>query len=81
MCDGFRSRHVTLSCPGDAGFVYESWPMCDKCSGTPSGGCVVGRCWEACSSWVPVPLFGALVWSLLMARSLDSKAYTLFPLH
>ena len=27
-----------------------------KCSGTPSGGCVVGRCWEACSSWVPVSL-------------------------
>ena len=28
--------------------------------GTPSGGgmCVVGRCWEAYSSWVPVPLFG-----------------------
>ena len=28
------------------------------CSGTPSGGCVVGRCWEACLSWVPAPLFG-----------------------
>ena len=24
---------------------------------------------------------GALVWSLLMARWIDSKAYTLFPLH
>ena len=29
-----------------------------KCSGTPSGGCVVGRCREACSSWVPVPWCG-----------------------
>ena len=28
--DGFRSRHVTLSCPSDAYFVYESWPMSDK---------------------------------------------------
>ena len=32
------------------------------CSGTPSGGCVVGRYWEACSSWVPVPLFGLSSW-------------------
>ena len=31
-------------------------------SGTPRGGCVVGRCWEACSSWVPVPLFGLSSW-------------------
>ena len=28
--DGFRSRHVTLSCPGLAYFVYESWPMSDQ---------------------------------------------------
>ena len=28
--DGFRSRHVTLSCPGDAYFVYESCPMRDQ---------------------------------------------------
>ena len=28
--DGFRSRHVTLSCPGDACFVDESWPMSDQ---------------------------------------------------
>ena len=27
---GFRSRHMTLSCPGDAYFVYESWPMSDQ---------------------------------------------------
>ena len=27
---GFRSRHVTLSCPGDAYFVYESCPMRDQ---------------------------------------------------
>ena len=27
---GFRPRHVTLSCPGDAYFVYESWPMYDQ---------------------------------------------------
>ena len=33
-----------------------------NCSGTPSGVCVVGRCWEACSSWVPVPLFGLSSW-------------------
>ena len=34
-----------------------------NCSDTPSvGGCVVGRCWEACSSWVPVPLFGLSSW-------------------
>ena len=33
-----------------------------KCSGTPSGGCVVGRCWEACSSWVPVSLVGLSLW-------------------
>ena len=32
------------------------------CSRTPSGGCAVGRCWEACSSWVPVPLFGLSSW-------------------
>ena len=32
------------------------------CSGTPSGGCVVGRCWEPCSTWVPVPLFGLSSW-------------------
>ena len=28
--DGFRSRHVTLSCPGDAFFLCESWPMSDQ---------------------------------------------------
>ena len=28
--DGFRSRDVTLSCPGDAYFVYESWPIYDQ---------------------------------------------------
>ena len=28
--DGFRSRHVTLLCPGDAYFVYESCPMSDQ---------------------------------------------------
>ena len=28
--DGFRSRHVTLSCPGDAHLVHESCPMRDK---------------------------------------------------
>ena len=28
--DGFRSRPVTLSCPGDAYFVYESCPMRDQ---------------------------------------------------
>ena len=28
--DGFRSRHVTLSCPGDAYFVYEPRPMSDQ---------------------------------------------------
>ena len=28
--DGFRSQHVTLSCPGDAYFVCESWPMSDQ---------------------------------------------------
>ena len=28
--DGFRSRYVTLSCPGDAYIVYESWPMSDQ---------------------------------------------------
>ena len=33
-----------------------------NCSGTPSGGYVVDRCWEACSSWVPVPLFGLSLW-------------------
>ena len=35
---------------------------CDVCSGTQSGGCVVGRCWEACSSWVPVSLVGLSSW-------------------
>ena len=24
------------------------------CGSNPSGGRVIGRCWEACSSWVPV---------------------------
>ena len=33
-----------------------------KCGVTPSGGCVVGRCLEACFSWVPVPLFGLSSW-------------------
>ena len=28
--DGFRSRHVTLSCLGDAYFVYESCPMSNQ---------------------------------------------------
>ena len=28
--DGFRSRHVTLSCPGEAYFGYEPWPMSDQ---------------------------------------------------
>ena len=28
--DGFRSRRVTLSCPDDAYFVYESWQMRDQ---------------------------------------------------
>ena len=40
-----------------------------KCSGTPSGGCVVGRCWEACSSWARCH------WSLLKVRWIDSIAY------
>ena len=26
------------------------------CHGTPKGRCVVGGCWEACPSWVPVSL-------------------------
>ena len=34
-------RH-RLQCPADDA----------NCSGTPSGECMVGRCWEACSSWV-----------------------------
>ena len=29
--------------------------------GTSSGGCVVGRCWEACPSWVPASL-SSLPW-------------------
>ena len=28
--DGSRPRLVTLSCPGDAYFVYESWPISDQ---------------------------------------------------
>ena len=28
--DGFRSRHVSLSCQGDAYFVYASCPMNDQ---------------------------------------------------
>ena len=28
--DKFQSRHMTLSCPGDAYFVYESCPMRDQ---------------------------------------------------
>ena len=28
--DGFRSWHVTPSCPGDVYFVYESCPMRDQ---------------------------------------------------
>ena len=28
--DGFRTRYVTLSCPGEAYFLYESWPMSDQ---------------------------------------------------
>ena len=35
-----------------------------KCHGTPRGGCVVGRCWEACPSWAPVSLFVSLHGSL-----------------
>ena len=33
-----------------------------NCSGTPSRGRVVGRCWEACSSWFPVSLVGLSSW-------------------
>ena len=32
------------------------------CGSTPSGGCVIGRCWEACPSWVPVSLAGLFSW-------------------
>ena len=28
--DEFRSRHVTLSSPVEAYFVYESWPISDQ---------------------------------------------------
>ena len=48
-----------------------------NCSGTSSGWM---RGWSVLGS---VPLMGsvALVWSLLMARWIDSKAYALFPPH
>ena len=49
-----RQAPVTLAWKNEVSIGY--------CSGTPSGGCVVGRCWEACSSWVPVPLFGLSSW-------------------
>ena len=49
-------------------FLTLSSPFLDVCSSTPSGECVVGRCWEVCSSWVPVCLVG-----LIMARWIDSK--------
>ena len=40
-----------------------------------------GMCgWSVLGSVLPMGS-GALVWSLLMARWIDSKAYTLFPLH
>ena len=42
--------------------IVNGWQIDTHCGGTPSGGCVVGRCWEACSSWVPVPLFGLSSW-------------------
>ena len=32
------------------------------CSGTPSGGCVVGRCWETCFLWIRVSLVGLTSW-------------------
>ena len=45
------------------------------CDGTPSGGCVVGRCWEAC----PIMGSGVFGWSFLIARWTDSKLYASFP--
>ena len=42
---------------GHASLKVDTSPADDaKCDGTPSGGCVVGLCWEACPSWVPVSL-------------------------
>ena len=34
----------------------ELWLKEGRRHGTPSGVCVVGRCWEACPSWVPASL-------------------------
>ena len=40
-----------------------SWLMDSSCdSSALSVGCVVGRCWEACPSWVPVSLVGLSSW-------------------
>ena len=45
-----------------------------NCDSTPSGEYVVGRCWGACPSWVPVYFTG------LSSGSLGRlKLFTLFP--
>ena len=51
-----------------------------KCHGTRSGGCVVGRCWEACPSWVPVSLLAlhrlaGSAQSLVNAQGLYKERY------
>ena len=48
---GRASPRSTRSLPDDA--------YCDR---TSSGGCVVGRCWGVCPSWVPVSLVGLSSW-------------------
>ena len=44
----------------------------DNGSGTPRGGCVVGRCWEACSSLIPVSLLVSPHGSLDRPKSLNA---------
>ena len=43
----------------------------------PSGGCMVGRCWEACLSRVPVSLVGLSAWLAGYTQSLCIISSTL----
>ena len=46
---------------GRAGWIGNEM-ISPVCRSIPSGGCVVGRCWEACPSWVSVSLIGLSSW-------------------
>ena len=70
--DGFRPRHVTLSCLGNAYFVYESCPMSDRTKLT----CFHFRLINSSLKYLAVKIVSAVVayriykkWAIYTARN------------